>query len=66
MAAEQLGLRLTLLASDLNDLRTWVPRVTRALSELPELTSIDANDGEGAQQISLKIDRDAASAWAST
>ncbi len=50
----------TLLASDLNDLRTWVPRVTRALSELPELTSIDANDGEGAQQISLKIDRDAA------
>ena len=50
----------TLLASDLNDLRTWVPRVTQALSALPELTSIDANDGEGAQQISLKIDRDAA------
>ena len=50
----------TLLASDLADLRTWVPRVTQALSALPELTSIDANDGEGAQQISLKVDRDAA------
>jgi len=49
-----------LLASDLADLRTWVPQVTRALMALPELTSIDANEGEGAQQISLKIDRDAA------
>ncbi|MHB0804662.1 multidrug efflux RND transporter permease subunit [Stutzerimonas nitrititolerans] len=50
----------TLLASDLGALRTWVPQVNRALMELPELTSIDANEGEGAQQISLKIDRDAA------
>jgi len=50
----------TLLASDLGDLRTWVPRVTQALSALPELTSIDANDGEGAQQITLEVDRDAA------
>jgi len=49
-----------LLASDLADLRTWTPLVTRALMALPELTSIDANDGEGAQQISLKIDRDEA------
>ena len=49
-----------LLASDLADLRTWVPQVTQALKALPELTSIDANEGEGAQQISLKIDRDAA------
>ena len=50
----------SLLASDLADLRTWVPRVTQALAALPELTSIDANEGQGAQQISLKIDRDAA------
>ena len=49
-----------LLASDLADLRTWVPRVNQALMALSELTSIDANEGEGAQQISLKIDRDAA------
>ncbi len=49
-----------LLASDLDDLRTWLPRVTQALKALPELTSIDANEGEGAQQITLKVDRDAA------
>ncbi len=49
-----------LLAGDLDDLRTWLPRVTQALMELPELTSIDANEGEGAQQITLKVDRDAA------
>ena len=50
----------TLLAGDLNDLRTWTPRVTQALMKLPELTSIDANEGEGAQQITLEVDRDAA------
>lgn len=50
----------SLLASDLADLRTWVPRVTQALAALPELTSIDANEGQGAQQISLRVDRDAA------
>lgn len=49
-----------LLAGDLADLRTWLPQVARALSELPELTSIDANEGRGAQQVSLKVDRDAA------
>ena len=49
-----------LLAGDLDDLRTWLPKVTQALKALPELTSIDANEGEGAQQITLKVDRDAA------
>ncbi|MBV2205240.1 MAG: efflux RND transporter permease subunit, partial [Pseudomonas sp.] len=50
----------SLLAGDLADLRTWLPKVTQALMALPELTSIDANEGEGAQQISLQVDRDAA------
>ncbi|HAF90282.1 MAG TPA: acriflavine resistance protein B, partial [Pseudomonas sp.] len=50
----------SLLAGDLDDLRTWTPRVIAALKALPELTSIDANDGEGAQQITLVVDRDAA------
>ncbi|HCW94445.1 MAG TPA: acriflavine resistance protein B, partial [Pseudomonas sp.] len=50
----------SLLAGDLDDLRTWTPRVIAALKDLPELTSIDANDGEGAQQITLVVDRDAA------
>ncbi|WP_263145775.1 efflux RND transporter permease subunit [Pseudomonas sp. RIT-PI-AD] len=50
----------SLLAGDLADLRTWLPKLTQALKSLPELTAIDANEGKGAQQVSLKIDRDAA------
>ncbi|MFC3607401.1 efflux RND transporter permease subunit [Stutzerimonas tarimensis] len=50
----------TLLSGDLDELRTWLPRVTRALQALPELTSIDASEGEGAQQITLQVDRAAA------
>ncbi|MDG9930924.1 MULTISPECIES: efflux RND transporter permease subunit [unclassified Pseudomonas] len=46
-----------LLASELSDLRTWLPKVRDALAALPELTDIDANEGEGAQLISLEIDR---------
>ncbi len=46
-----------LLASNLDDLREWMPKVRDALAKLPELTDIDANEGEGAQQISLQIDR---------
>ncbi|MET1077716.1 MAG: efflux RND transporter permease subunit [Pseudomonas sp.] len=46
-----------LLASELSDLRTWMPKVRDALARLPELADIDANEGEGAQQISLEIDR---------
>ena len=49
-----------LLASDLEDLRIWLPKVRDALAALPELTDIDSNEGEGAQQVSLVIDRDTA------
>ncbi|HTN31165.1 MAG TPA: efflux RND transporter permease subunit [Pseudomonas sp.] len=49
-----------LLASDLDDLRTWLPRVREALRALPQLTDIDASEGEGAQQITLKVDRETA------
>jgi multidrug efflux pump len=49
-----------LLASDLEDLRVWLPKVRDALAALPELTDIDSNEGEGAQQVSLVIDRDTA------
>ncbi|WP_137817736.1 efflux RND transporter permease subunit [Pseudomonas sp. 2FG] len=46
-----------LLASNLDDLRTWLPKVRDALAALPELTAIDAKEGEGAQQIRLLVDR---------
>ncbi|MDH4557321.1 acriflavine resistance protein B [Pseudomonas sp. BN417] len=49
-----------LQSGELTDLRTWGPKVTAALKSLPELTAIDANEGEGAQQITLVVDRDTA------
>jgi multidrug efflux pump len=49
-----------LLANDLDDLRTWLPRVRTALAALPEITDIDANEGKGAQQLRVVVDREAA------
>ena len=49
-----------LLSDDLAQLRLWLPRVRDTLRALPELTDIDAREVEGAQQISLQVDRDAA------
>ncbi|MBB6343095.1 multidrug efflux pump [Pseudomonas fluvialis] len=50
----------SLLATDLDDLRIWLPKLAQAFKELPELTAIDANEGEGAQQVRLQVDRAAA------
>jgi multidrug efflux pump len=49
-----------LLASDLDELQVWLPKVRAALAALPELTDIDANDGDGTQQIRLVVDRETA------
>ncbi|WP_339490769.1 efflux RND transporter permease subunit [Pseudomonas sp. EL_65y_Pfl2_R95] len=49
-----------LLSGDLDQLRQWLPKVREALRALPELTDIDAKENEGAQQISLVVDRDMA------
>ncbi len=46
-----------LLASDLEDLRIWQPKVRDALKTLPELTDIDSKEGRGAQQVTLEVDR---------
>lgn len=46
-----------LLASELSLLKEWTPRVRDALAKLTVLTDIDANEGEGAQQINLVVDR---------
>lgn len=52
---------VVLLSDDLDLLRQWLPKVRDTLRELPELTDIDASEGEGAQQIRLVVDRAAAS-----
>ncbi|MGQ7958183.1 multidrug efflux RND transporter permease subunit [Pseudomonas sp. SP16.1] len=49
-----------LLSGDLDVLRQWLPKVREALRALPELTDIDAKENEGAQQIRLVVDREAA------
>ncbi|WP_043307301.1 efflux RND transporter permease subunit [Pseudomonas sp. ML96] len=46
-----------LLAGEMELLKEWLPKVRDTLAALPELTDIDANEGEGAQQINLVVDR---------
>ena len=51
----------TLQADDLSELRTWEPRIRRALSELPELADVNTDQQDKGLQTSLIIDRDTAS-----
>jgi multidrug efflux pump len=50
----------TLLASDLDELRTWAPRLKDALGEVPLLTDVTSDLQDGGVQTSLFIDRAAA------
>ncbi|ACO79050.1 acriflavin resistance protein, AcrB/AcrD/AcrF family [Azotobacter vinelandii CA] len=49
-----------LLSSDLDLLNVWLPKVREALAALPQLTDIEAKQGDGAQQIRLVVDRESA------
>ena len=51
---------LTFMASDLGLLRAWMPRITGALREVPELTDLEGPAEGGTARVSLKIDREAA------
>jgi multidrug efflux pump len=53
--------QFTLQADDLEELRTWEPRVRRALGNLPELTDVNTDQEDKGIQTSLVIDRDTAS-----
>ncbi|MGH8799698.1 MAG: efflux RND transporter permease subunit, partial [Casimicrobiaceae bacterium] len=50
----------TLQADDLNELRTWEPRIRAALSRLPQLVDVNTDQQDKGLQTSLVIDRDAA------
>jgi multidrug efflux pump len=50
----------SLMSGDLALLRTWMPRVQRAMATLPELADVDSDVEDKGRQISLTIDRDAA------
>jgi multidrug efflux pump subunit AcrB len=49
-----------LLASEVQTLRAWAPRVGQALEKLPELVDVDAPTDGGTKQVQLTIDREAA------
>src|SRR5690554_1080276 len=51
---------LLMLSSELGPLREWGVKVTQGMELLPELTSVDGERGEGAQQVVIDIDREAA------
>ncbi len=51
--------QFTLQSDDLETLRTWEPRIRRALSQLPELTDVNSDQQDRGLQTSLVIDRDA-------
>jgi len=50
----------TLLSDDLHLLREWAPKVATKMQTLPELTDVDGPSDEGAKQVTLTIDREAA------
>ncbi len=51
---------LSLMSSDLKLLRAWVPKISAALREVPELVDLDTPSDGGTQQVKLHIDREAA------
>ncbi|MGJ0428325.1 efflux RND transporter permease subunit [Methylobacter sp.] len=48
-------------ADQLSGLRTWTPQIVRALQQLPELTDVNTDQQDKGQQITLQVDRSAAS-----
>ncbi|MFI5357821.1 MAG: efflux RND transporter permease subunit, partial [Opitutales bacterium] len=50
----------TLSADDLNDLRTWEPKIRAALSSVPEIVDVSTDQQDLGLQTSLVVDRNAA------
>jgi multidrug efflux pump len=50
----------TLQADNIDELRTWEPRVRQAMSQLPQLADVNTDQQDKGQQTSLVIDREAA------
>jgi len=47
----------TVLADELEDLNAWVPKITEALQEVPELQDINSDQQDKGLQVDLKVDR---------
>jgi multidrug efflux pump len=51
----------TMLGDTLEDLNTWVPRITHALENVPELTDVSSDQQAHGLEVELAIDRQTAS-----
>ncbi|HEX4636398.1 MAG TPA: efflux RND transporter permease subunit, partial [Rhizomicrobium sp.] len=47
----------TVLADELEDLNAWLPKITAALQEVPELQDVNSDQQDKGLQVDLKIDR---------
>lgn len=52
----------SLLASDMQLLKAWLPKVQRAMAALPELVDVDTDVEDSGSRIELRIDREKATA----
>ncbi len=50
----------SLQADNLQELRTWIPLIVKALSQRPELVDVNTNQQDKGQQIALQVNRDLA------
>lgn len=50
----------TLMTGELGLLKTWMPRVQKAMAALPELVDVDTDVEDKGRQVQLVVDRDAA------
>ena len=53
------SLDFTLQADDIQDLRTWEPRIRQAMAQLPELEDVNSDVQDYGVQTTLEVDRDA-------
>ena len=51
----------TLMASELSDLKEWMPKIQQAMAALPELVDVDTDVEDKGREINLIVDRAAAS-----
>jgi multidrug efflux pump len=52
----------TILADSLQDLRTWTPKITDAIKNVPELADVNSDQQDKGLTVALKIDRATAAA----
>jgi len=48
---------LTIQSDDVSLLRSWMPKITHVLQNMPEITAVDGPSAGGTQKVKLEIDR---------